>query len=338
MYKFNIDKKAIEEIFSNFEKQTALVIGDLMIDSYIFGKVERISPEAPVPVVEVQGREQRPGGAANVALNVQAVGAKAILAGIVGEDRESQLLIQLLDKKGIDTSGIVGDPSKPTTVKTRIIGNHMQLLRVDDEKVAESSQEIQEKFLLKIRRILESRNVDVIIFEDYDKGVINPWLIEEVVKLAHDRGIIVAADPKKKNFMHYKNVDLFKPNLKETQEGLKIRINVQNNYSEAIEATKRLREELNVKKVIITLSEHGLVFSGENHGSGWCASLIRSTAVDVSGAGDTVIAIAALLEAQKINLGDAAILANLAGGLVCEHVGVVPVNYLHFKNEALRRY
>jgi rfaE bifunctional protein kinase chain/domain len=334
---YNIDKSLLQEIFNNFEKQTALVIGDLMIDSYIFGKVERISPEAPVPVVEVTRREQRPGGAANVALNIKALNANAIVAGIVGDDKEADVLRSLLENKGIDTSGLIQDASKPTTVKTRVIGNRMQLLRVDDEKVSESSQDIQERFLLQIKRILENNKVDVVIFEDYDKGVITPWLIEEVVKLAHERNIIVTADPKKKNFLHYKNVDLFKPNLKETQEGLKIKINLKNGYDEAINAANDLQIHLNAKNVIITLSSYGMVFCNHHKTTGWGASLLRGTAVDVSGAGDTVIAVASLLLAQKVNIGDAAFIANIAGGLVCEHVGVVPVNFMHLKYEAEKR-
>jgi rfaE bifunctional protein kinase chain/domain len=321
-----IGKQKLLEILDNFKHLRALVIGDVMIDSYIIGKVDRISPEAPVPVVDVRQRDKRPGGAANVALNIKSLGAEAILACVVGKDQEAEIFKELIENNGIDSSGLIFDPERPTTVKTRIIGNKTQLLRVDDEDDKYISKEIKEQLILRIKRILDGQKIDVVIFEDYDKGVIDAELIEAVVSMAHERNIPVTADPKKRNFMHYKNVDLFKPNLKETREGLAKDIKVTSSYDQTTEAAFELCEKLNAKNCLITLSEHGMVATSKTGSKSWCSALANSAVVDVSGAGDTVIALMSLCYAQYPSVHDFTYLANIAAGLVCREVGVVPID------------
>ena len=294
-----------------------------MIDSYIWGKVERISPEAPVPVVRVTKKENRLGGAANVALNIQALGACPYICAVIGDDSDGENFLSLLKAQGLSEEGLIKIKTRPTTVKTRIIAHNKQIARVDAETERNLSSSNTLLVLNKIKQIIADHRIDAIIFEDYDKGLITEELIDKTVKLSKEMGIITVVDPKKRNFHAYKGVQLFKPNLKELKEGLKIDVDPLN-IEQVEQAVNRLKKQLGAKTVMLTLSEHGVYVSSENGNKHILAH--KRTIADVSGAGDTVIATAALCLAAGLNEFKTAEIANLAGGLVCEHVGVVPID------------
>lgn len=316
-------KKDLQKIFDSFTKVRVLIIGDAMVDAYIWGKVNRISPEAPVPIVAVQNKETRLGGAANVALNIQAMGATAILCSMIGDDMYGREFTDLMEKQKLSTQAIFKSKKRVTTVKTRIIGNNHHLLRVDEEVESEVAKSETQQLIEKISFLIKSNAVDVIVFEDYDKGVITPDLILKVVVEAAKKKIPVAVDPKKKNFPFYKNITLFKPNLKELKDGIKSDLNLA-----GLEILSKVAHELRVKQgmenILITLSEKGMFISTKKINR-IVPAHIRNVA-DVSGAGDTVIGVAALGLALKLDPVLMVELANLAGGLVCEKVGVVPID------------
>lgn len=302
-----------------------------MIDAYTWGKVERISPEAPVPVVNVSHREMRLGGAGNVVLNVQAMGAKAIICSVVGSDSYGNELLNLLTEKGLSTEGIIQSPTRITTVKERIIAGSQQVVRVDTETDKLISEEESNNLLAKVKELASS--ADVIIFEDYDKGVLSPELIKAITDFANEQQIPTVVDPKKRNFLHYRETTLFKPNLKELKEGLNIQFDV-NNPTELTQAVTHLKETLQLKGAFVTLSEKGVYIDSANE-QVHIPAHIRKIA-DVSGAGDTVISIAACCVALNLNPSLVAGLANLGGGLVCESLGVVPINKALLLEEALK--
>lgn len=331
------DKNYIRALFDDFAGRKVLIIGDVMIDAYLWGKVDRISPEAPVPVVALKKRESRLGGAANVALNIQSLGATPVLCSVIGNDDKGRQFLELLQRSGMPSDGIISSPGRITTVKFRIIGNNAQLLRVDEENEHALEEAETEALFGRIAKMIETGHADVIIFEDYDKGVITPELIKMVVQLARKKGIPVVVDPKKKNFLHYHQVDLFKPNMKELREGLKLDGETQT-IEEVSQAVALLQQRLEAGMVLTTLSDKGIYFrklrpDGHTE-SGHFAAHLRQIS-DVSGAGDTVISIAALCLAAGAAPGFLAQLANLGGGLVCEQVGVVPVNKEQLRQEAL---
>ncbi len=319
-------------LFDSFNNKNVLIIGDVMIDSYIWGKVERISPEAPVPIINVKKREDRLGGAANVALNVKSLGAKAILCSVIGNDKNADLFLELLSQDNLSSEGILRSGDRITTKKTRVIGHHQQLFRVDEELDTNIDQQNTEALLDNINNVINSKKIDVIIFEDYDKGVISERLIESVISKAKERSIPVVVDPKKRNFLSYKGVDLFKPNLKELKEGLKLDFDA-NHTDELIAAALKLKSIIQAKSIMITLSELGVLICDES-GNKIIPAHVRNIS-DVSGAGDTVISVAALALSSNVTLNTAAELANLAGGLVCEKVGVVPIDKTELLNEAI---
>lgn len=327
-----MNKSEIINLFKDFNNQKVLIIGDVMIDAYYFGKVERISPEAPVPIVSVKGKESRLGGAANVALNIKALGATPILCSVIGNDRDAEKFNDLLIEEGLSPQGILRSDDRITTVKTRIIGNKHQVLRVDSEIDKPISEEEFEALKIKIETILEENTIDVVIFQDYDKGIITPELINSVVTLCNTKGIPTSVDPKKRNFIDFKNVTLFKPNLKELKEGLNIEINPSNN-NEVENAIDTLNQQLNNKITFITLSENG-VFIKDKSDKKQIPAHIRSIS-DVSGAGDTVISVASLCLSLNQPIEVIAEIANLAGGLVCESVGVVPIDKDQLLSEAI---
>jgi D-glycero-beta-D-manno-heptose-7-phosphate kinase len=311
------------DIFEKFNSLNIMIIGDVMMDSYIWGKVERVSPEAPVPVVKVSAKENRLGGAANVALNVQSLGAKPFICAVIGDDKYGEELLSLFHNQNLSEEGILKIKNRPTTVKTRIIAQNQQIVRVDaetDENISETETEL---IIGMIKKTLAEQKIDAIIFQDYDKGLITEKLISQTVKLADEAGIITVVDPKKRNFHSYKGVHLFKPNLKELQDGLKIAIDP-TIKGEVEHAISKLKSQLGARAVMLTLSEHG-VFIQSDLGRRHIPAHKRDIA-DVSGAGDTVIATAALCLAAGLDEFKASEIANLAGGLVCEHVGVVPIN------------
>ncbi len=316
-----------KKLFNDFNGLNILIIGDVMVDSYLWGKVERVSPEAPIPIVALRKRENRMGGAANVARNLLAMGANPILCSVIGTDEKGVTFLDLLKKEKIDTFGIIRSPRRITTTKFRIFGNSCQMLRMDEEVENELTGNDFMTLIRVFDRILARKKIDCIIFQDYDKGVITPRLIKEVVSRAKAKGIPVTVDPKKKNFDSYTGVTLFKPNFKELKEGINEDLNIED--KEAIfQAVQSLREKLQARYVLTTLSEHGILICSEKKDDQkniLIPAHIRSVS-DVSGAGDTVISVASLCLALKRSPYEIAFISNLAGGIVCEEVGVVPIN------------
>ncbi len=317
-----------QNILKSFSKQKIVIIGDVMVDSYLWGKVDRISPEAPVPVVVLNKRESRPGGAANVALNVLSLGAEPILCSVIGNDAKGDELLEIFAELAISEKGIYRSDKRITTTKFRIIGNNTQMLRVDDETTDSLNEEENEKFITQVEDIINKNHPGCIVFQDYDKGVVTQKLIDRIAKLANILNIPIAVDPKKKNFSNYKNVTLFKPNMKELREGLKREIDI-NEMSEIALAADTIHDNQNIRMVLTTLSDQGVLISynskNEMRKNHHIPAHLRYIA-DVSGAGDTVIGTAALCLALDMKPYDIAYISNLAGGLVCEQVGVVPVD------------
>ncbi len=312
----------IHEILAAFKTKRILVIGDVMIDEYMLGKVHRISPEAPVPIISLGKEEQRLGGAANVALNLQALGATPMLCSVVGNDKKGTDFIELLRDQGMPMNGIIRSGERVTTVKTRVIGNNQHLLRIDAEDNHPLSVSEEKDFLETIKTILETETIDAIIFEDYNKGVLTPRIISEITNLANSKGIPTTVDPKKDNFLAYKGVTLFKPNLKELKEGIGIDCTYQQ-IDLFNQAVAQLEKELNNEITFVTLSESG-VFIKKDEARYHTPAHFRNIA-DVSGAGDTVISVATLCLTAELSIESIAELSNLAGGLVCEKSGVVSI-------------
>lgn len=319
-----------EQIFDSFNNLRVLIIGDVMLDSYIWGAVERISPEAPVPVINVKKKDFRLGGAANVALNVLSLGAQPILCALIGNDDDGKKLMQRLDEQHMSKEGIVVSHERPTTVKTRVIASQQHVVRVDEESDKEASATEEKSLLEKIEKLLPQCHV--VIFEDYDKGVLNAKIISTTVELATKKNIPTVVDPKKRNFLSYQNVTLFKPNLKELREGLKIEV-ASGNQEQVQQATNLLKQKLNAAGIMVTLSEHGVYIDYQNQKVKLAAH--EREIADVSGAGDTVVSVAALCTALKLDAKMIASLSNLAGGLVCQHVGVVPIDKSELFEEAI---
>ena len=309
----------IEPILKQFKNKQVLIIGDAMIDAYMWGNIYRNSPEAPVPVVDIEKRESRLGGAANVALNIQSLGATPILFSAIGSDRNGQLFCELMEKQNLSCKGIQQITSRNTTVKTRIISNSKHVLRVDEE----CTDPINEKSVeLELVKLLESNSFDVIIFEDYNKGLLTENLISKAIKIAKKLNIPTIVDPKKEHFFTYKNVDIFKPNLKEIKEGLGVEFDVHSSKQLATNV-ELVRSKLNAKGILLTLSEHGMYYQDQTNI--YKEHAHKRSIIDVSGAGDTVVSVAALALACGLKNEDLMKIANLAGGLVCEKVGVVPI-------------
>ncbi len=312
-----------------------LIIGDVMLDSYLFGKVERISPEAPVPVVSVVKRENRIGGAANVAMNIKSLGATPYLCSVIGADERGAQLLKILEDNILPVRGIIQDAYRKTTTKFRIIGNNVQMLRVDEELDTEISLSLSAQLYSVIEEIIQSESIHCVIIQDYDKGVITTDLIDRVISFANLRNIPVAVDPKKRNFNSYKNITLFKPNFKEFSEGLKMEATPQS-PSSLSEHIKVFCSERNMKNCMVTLGENGLIMlNSEKEKFIHIPAHLRQVS-DVSGAGDTVISVAGLCLAAGLDFEQTAILSNLAGGLVCQYVGVVPLDRNEFFREIER--
>lgn len=293
-----------------------------MLDRYLTGTVSRISPEAPVPVVLHQSTEDRLGGAANVALNVCALGGIPVLCSVVGADVDGEVFRRLLPANDIAPEGILSVAGRTTTVKTRVLGNNQQMLRIDREDTHDLSGEETRQFLQKVLFLLEEKDIRVVILQDYNKGVLTPEVIRTVIAAARKRGIPVAVDPKKNNFFAFQGVDLFKPNLKEIRDSAPFPVFAE--QASLQQAADFLRDTLQNRLTMITLSEKGLFLEADNGFSRLFPTVPRNVA-DVSGAGDTVISIAALGLAAGLDLEVIAALSNLAGGQVCEFPGVVPV-------------
>jgi len=311
-------EEEIIQLFDSFKNMKVLIVGDAMIDAYMWGKIERQSPEAPIPVVEIEKHENRLGGAGNVARNIKSLGGNPILCSVLGDDYNGKHLKELLEKENLSTNGILMESGRKTTIKTRVISENKHQLRIDEEQV--NYIQLEKVFLdLVYSNLLD---VDVIILQDYNKGVLTPFVIESIIQKANKINIPTIVDPKTKNFRSYKNCDIFKPNLKEIKTGYNMNFD-ENNMSEISGVTKDLLQMINAKGILLTLSEKGVCMQTTDNFTNIKAE--KRNIIDVSGAGDTVISTAALCLAAKTDLVILSQFANLAGGLVCEKVGVVPI-------------
>jgi rfaE bifunctional protein kinase chain/domain len=318
-----MDINHFNQLFEGFATTKIGVVGDIMLDTYWWGSVDRISPEAPVPIVSLQRKETRVGGAANVALNLRALGAPTTLFALVGKDTEGDELNTLLKAEGIDTQYIHSSASRVTTNKVRIMGRNQQMMRLDHENTHDMNETESKAILDHFYAYVEKEQPALIILEDYNKGVLTPEIIQSIIAFCNQKGIPTAVDPKQKNFLAYQHCTLFKPNLKEVKEGLKMeipRVDLANMH----QVHQALKAALNHTISFITLSEHGVYYAQENKEQ-LIPTHIRNIA-DVSGAGDTVIAVASLVYAYSKDMALAAEIANIAGGLVCELVGTAPID------------
>ncbi len=311
------------QLFESFSNQQVAVIGDVMLDSYLWGNVERISPEAPVPIVSIGNKEDRIGGAGNVALNTVALGAQTTIFSVIGNDKDGQTLLSLFKANNIDSSYIISSSDRITTSKTRIISRNQQMMRLDSEMVNDINESEEQQLLIAFREYVDKVQPSVVILEDYNKGVLSETIITSILELCNQKNIITTVDPKRKNFFNYKGVTLFKPNLKEVKDALNVLLDDVN-----IELLKQVHEQLTAQLhhsiSLITLSEKG-VFYQDKIKSEILPGYFRSI-TDVSGAGDTVIAVASLVYAATKDIQLSATMANLAGGLVCEEVGTAAID------------
>lgn len=324
----------IKELKNTLTNKNILIIGDVMIDAYIWGNVDRISPEAPVPIVSVNKRENRLGGAANVALNIKALGSTAVLASVIGKDDKGKEMLDLISAQEMPTHGLLQSDKRITTTKFRVIGNNTQMLRVDEETDEILADSVKADFLKHLMNLLDNEKFDAIVFEDYDKGVIDKDIVTAVLKKSDELQIPVSVDPKKRNFFSYKGVSLFKPNLKELANALNkelpVKIEALTNLAESF------RKKMKYKYLLLTLGERGmlLIYEKDKQKKYYhIPSRVRNVS-DVSGAGDTVISVATLALAARLDCIEMTELSNLAAGIVCEYVGVVPVPAERFYKEA----
>lgn len=315
----SFSESKLNDIFQRFKNKRIAVLGDLMLDKYVWGSVGRISPEAPVPVVEVENETERLGGAANVAHNIQSLGGSPLLIGIVGDDLNGKRIGEILEEEHCTTVGLVVDESRPTTVKTRVIAHNQHVVRIDRENKKEISQAVLKKILSILQEY--SGSLDGIVIEDYNKGVITKQLIREVVESAKKNRILVTVDPKFNNFFEYKNVSVFKPNKKELEEAIGKKLTTQ---EELIAAGRETLQRLNADSVLLTRGENGMTLIEANLNVTHIPTQARKVA-DVSGAGDTVIATLTMALASSVSIREAAELANHAAGVVCGEVGIVPI-------------
>jgi len=309
-------KEKFKKIVNRFSKGNVLVIGDLILDEFLWGDVSRISPEAPVPVVWVQSESFMPGGAANVATNINSLGGKAYLAGVVGMDDRGRILTDELSNKGVDVGGIAIDEERPTTLKTRVIAHKQQVVRIDKEKMHSLNKNSIDQIIDYVRRIID--DIDAIIIEDYGKGVVTPHLLQEVLKLAKKHKKIVTVDPKEEHFHYYKGVTAVTPNHHEAHQAVGLKAKGSDNL---IEAGKRLLSKLKCKAVLITLGENGMQLF-EDKGKTTHIPTVAQDVFDVSGAGDTVISTFTLALAAHSSVLDAAYISNIAAGIVVGKVGI----------------
>jgi len=318
----------IETIISNMAQMRIAVIGDLMLDRYLWGDVERISPEAPVPVVRIRGESANLGGAANVAANVSALGAQVQLFGLVGDDADGKLLNELIDLGNFGDNSVVTAANIPTIVKTRIIAGSQHIVRIDRESSAPMDPAVVRKMLVRFRAVLGG--IDAVILEDYNKGMLNPAFIETVIESCREAHVPIGIDPKKENFWAYKGANVFKPNLRELETALGRTIS---GDDELKEAGLEIKERLEIEHLLVTRGRNGMTLFTDN-----TIEDIRTQARlvhDVSGAGDTVIATLMTSLAAGASINEAAALANTAAGIVIAEVGAVPVDISKLKNSCI---
>jgi D-glycero-beta-D-manno-heptose-7-phosphate kinase len=323
----SISKKRLNTLKKKFDGLKIAVIGDMMLDCYFWGDVRRISPEAPVPVIEIDNEFFRFGGAANVALNILRLGGVPVPIGIIGQDYDGTIFRSLINETAISSEGIFIDEKRPTTSKTRVIAQNQHVVRIDRESKNYIGKDIQNKILTFLQSIISE--VDGVILQDYNKGVLTPALIEKIILMSNENKKLITVDPKFNNFFAYKNVTVFKPNRKEAEDVLGIKIK---SSEEAASAGEKLLEKINSKFLLLTLGEEGIVVFEKGKDEIRMPTKARKVA-DVSGAGDTVISTLTMALAAKASIVEAAYLANFAGGIVCEEVGIVPIEKEKLFNE-----
>jgi D-glycero-beta-D-manno-heptose-7-phosphate kinase len=317
MVDISIDR--LEMLKSSFEGKRIAIIGDMMLDGYFWGDVKRISPEAPVPVMEVEEEFFRFGGAANVALNILKLGGIPIPIGVIGYDNYGTIFTSLLNEMNIENDGIFTDTDRPTTTKTRVIADNHHVVRIDKESKKPLSEEIERKLSIFLTGIINS--LDGIILQDYNKGVLTKSFIQKTVSLANQLGITITVDPKFDNFFEYRNVTVFKPNRKETESILGMKMESDEDVSFA---GNELLSRLNAKYILLTLSEEGIAVFAKDKPEKRMPTKARKVA-DVSGAGDTVISTLTMALAAGADIYEASTLANYGAGIVCGEVGIVPI-------------
>ncbi|MBV6479491.1 MAG: D-beta-D-heptose 7-phosphate kinase [Ignavibacteria bacterium] len=318
-----MNKKYLDQLFNNSKSEKIFVIGDIMLDRYLFGDVNRISPEAPVQVFDIRRSEYRLGGAANVGLNIKSLGSEPVLIGVIGNDNEGKLLINELENLNLRTDGLIIEDDRPTTCKTRVISDSHHLLRIDSESKDEISEVSEKKIISYLEKTSDESGI--IILQDYNKGVLSKSIIKKIIKFAEERGIKILVDPKFDNFFEFGNVYLFKPNRKELEDAFGRKMK---NSEDFEQTAKELLNKLKCENLILTLGEKGMMILENSNGElkiGKIETKARKVA-DVSGAGDTVISTIAVCLAGGAGIKDAAEISNHAAGLVVEEVGIVPVN------------
>jgi rfaE bifunctional protein kinase chain/domain len=312
-------KQHFEALLDRFAGKRIAVLGDLMLDRYYWGVVRRVSPEAPVPVVEVESESTRLGGAANVANNIFSLGGSPLVIGMVGDDHIGTVLRDLVLEAGFDGSGLITDPARPTTVKTRVIAQGQHVVRIDNESKSPCSPRLREQLVDVLRKAISS--IDGIIIEDYNKGVVSKELIHEVIALARQHHKIITVDPKFDNFLDYKQVTVFKPNRREAEEVLGGRLR---SVEDVERAGKLLLQKLEVENVLLTRGEDGMSLF-EANGKVFHLPSVAANVQDVSGAGDTVISTVTMALASGADIREACILANCASSVVVGAIGIVPI-------------
>lgn len=321
----------LKEIISGFDKARVLVVGDLILDEFIWGKVSRISPEAPVPVVWVDSENFMPGGASNVANNIRSLGGEVFLVGVVGEDPRGGVLQALLRKKGVNCEGVFSDPHRPTTQKTRVIAHHQQVVRIDREIV----RPVSDALLRGITRFIASKikEVDALIIEDYGKGVVVPRLVQEIVKIGKKHKKIITVDPKDTHFSYYQGVTTITPNHHEAGSAVGIAIKDEATLEAA---GRKLLRKVRCETALITLGENGMSIFQRGQPTVKIPTVARDV-FDVSGAGDTVISAYTLARAAKASAQEAAYISNCAAGIVVGKVGVAVTTQEELLEEVKRQ-
>ena len=328
---YKIEKKRSDALINGFRQKTILVLGDLMLDEYLFGQVSRISPEAPVPVVEVSEEKYLLGGAANVAWNIASLGAKVVPVGVIGRDRSRQTILKEFQKKKISKSGLVEDPRRHTTIKTRIVAHHQQVVRVDREHRQDLSPASEDRVIARLKKLIPA--ADAVLIEDYNKGLITDRVLKAALELCRKHKKIITVDPKFNHFLDFKGVTLFKPNVLETERALGLKIA---GPQDMLKAGKMLMARLKTRAVLITAGDRGMyLVTGENQSQH--IPTMAKEVYDVSGAGDTVIAVLTLALAAGASFLEAAVLANHAAGVEVSKFGVAAVSVNELK-EALKNW
>jgi rfaE bifunctional protein kinase chain/domain len=315
----NISKDELKNIKNNFAGKKIAVVGDMMLDCYYWGEVKRISPEAPVPVVEIENEFFRFGGAANCAFNIIKLGGIPIPIGVIGRDNDGREFNSLIKDANINSEGIIVDEGRPTTAKTRVIADNHHIVRIDRESKKYIPEETENKIINFFNS--KQKEIDAVILQDYNKGVLTKRVIKEIIKISNQNNIIITVDPKFDNFFEYKDVTVFKPNKKETEDAFGVRII---NDAEIVNAGRKLMEKLNPKYALLTLGEAGVALFEEGKDVQKISTKAKKVR-DVSGAGDTVISTLTMALAANADISTAAYLANYAAGIVCEEVGIVPI-------------